>query len=95
MSSINLTEKDLENFGISVPFPAPLTFIFVFRIFCLVDVSSGMFIPDPNFFHPGTEFFPSRIILTKKIVSNLSEVWFGLFIPDPDPDFLPIPDPGV
>ncbi len=34
--------------------------------------------------------------------SKLSEIWFGLFIPDPDPDFLPIrllgvkraPDPG-
>jgi hypothetical protein len=25
----------------------------------------------------------------------LSEIWFGLFIPDPDPDFLPISDPGV
>ncbi len=30
-----------------------------------------------------------------KNVSNLSEIWSGLFIPDPDPDFLPIPDPGV
>ncbi len=29
------------------------------------------------------------------MVSNLSEIWSGLFIPDPDPDFLPIPDPGV
>ncbi len=32
-------------------------------------------------------------ILTKKTVSKLSEIWSGLFIPDPDPDFLPIPDP--
>jgi len=23
-----------------------------------------------------------------------SDIWSGLFIPDPDPDFLPIPDPG-
>jgi hypothetical protein len=31
------------------------------------------------------------------MVSTLSEISFGLFIPDPDPDpaFLPIPDPGV
>ncbi len=31
------------------------------------------------------------------MVSKLSEIWFGLFIPDPDPDFLPIriSDPGV
>jgi hypothetical protein len=28
------------------------------------------------------------------MVSKLSEIWSGLFIPDPDPDFLPIPDPG-
>ncbi len=30
-------------------------------------------------------------ILTQKIVSNLSEIWSGLFIPDPDPDSLPAP----
>jgi hypothetical protein len=33
--------------------------------------------------------------LPKKMVSKLSEIWSGLFIPDPDPDFLSIPDPGV
>ncbi len=44
-------------------------------------------IPDPNIFYPR-----SRIHMTefkyfnpKKIVSKLSEIWFGLFIPDPDP----------
>jgi hypothetical protein len=42
-----------------------------------------MFIPDPNFFHPG-----SRIRIKELFLSS------GLFIPDPDPDFLPIPDPG-
>jgi hypothetical protein len=32
-----------------------------------------------------------------KMVSKLSEIWSGLFISDPDPDFYPswIPDPGV
>ncbi len=69
-----------------------------------------MFILDP-----GSEFFPSKTqgqkdpgfgpaaknlsILTQKIVSKLSKIWSGLFIPDPDPDpdFYPsrIPDPGV
>ncbi len=57
---------------------------------------------------PGSDFFPSRIrmfsipdphqknlsIFTPKMVSQLSEIWSGLFIPDPDPDFLHIPDPG-
>jgi hypothetical protein len=33
-------------------------------------------------------------ILTRKTVAKLSKIWSGLFIPDPDPDFLPIPDPG-
>jgi hypothetical protein len=60
-----------------------------------------MFIPDPNFFHPGSEFFHpgSRIRIQelkyfnpKKMVSKLSEILSRLFIPDPD--FLPIPDPG-
>ncbi len=31
---------------------------------------------------------------TQKIVPKLSKIWSGLFIPDPDSDFLPIPDPG-
>ncbi len=48
-------------------------------------------IPDPNFFHPGSAS-KNLSILTQKIVSKLSEIWPGLFIPDPD--FLPIPDPG-
>ncbi len=52
--------------------------------------------------YPGSEFLPSRIpdsasknlsILTKKIVSKLLKIWSGLFIPDPDPNFLPIPVP--
>ncbi len=34
-------------------------------------------------------------ILTQKIVYKLSETWSGSFIPDPDHDFLPIPDPAV
>ncbi len=47
------------------------------------------------FFHPG---FRIRIKVfkyyfqPKKMVSKLCEIWSGLFIPDPD--FLPIPDPG-
>jgi hypothetical protein len=42
------------------------------------------FIPDPH----------QRSILTQKIVSKLSEILFGLFIPEPDPYFLPILDPA-
>ncbi len=60
--------------------------------------------------YPGSEFFPSRIlicsipdpgsaskilsILTQKMVSSRSKIWSGFFISDPDPDFIPIPDPG-
>ncbi len=51
--------------------------------------------------YPGSEFFLSRIrnkefkyFNPKKMVSKPSEIWSGLFIPDPDPDFLTIPDPG-
>ncbi len=63
-------------------------------------------IPDPNFFHPGSRvqgekdsripdpYSHQRIsILTQKVVSKLSEIWSGMFIPDPDLDFLPIPNP--
>ncbi len=34
-------------------------------------------------------------ILTQKIVPKFSEIWYGMFIPDPDLDYSPIPDPGV
>jgi hypothetical protein len=62
-----------------------------------------MFISDPIFFHPGSDFSHpgSRIrikefkyFILKKIVSKLSETWSGLLFPDHDPEFLPIPDPG-
>ncbi len=54
----------------------------------------NIFIPDPNIFYPG---FRIRIkefkyLNPKKMVPKLLEIWFGLFIPDPD--FLHIPDPG-
>ncbi len=53
-----------------------------------------MFIPDPNSFHHGSAS-KNLSILTQKTVSKLSGIWSVLFIPDPDPDFLPIPDAGV
>ncbi len=58
-----------------------------------------MFIPDPNFFPSQIQIFSipdphQKIILTQKIVSKLSEMWSGLFIPDPDPDFYPSRIPG-
>ncbi len=61
--------------------------------------------------YPVSGFFPSRIPSQKdsriririkefkyfnpKIVSKLSEIWSKIFIPDPNLDFLPIPDRGV
>ncbi len=50
-------------------------------------------IPHPNFFHPGSAS-KNGCILNQKIVALLSEKLFMLFIPDPNPDFLPIPDLG-
>ncbi len=53
-------------------------------------------IPDQEFFYPGSRICIKEFssILTQKMVSKLSEIWSGLFIPDPDPDFLPILDAG-
>jgi hypothetical protein len=60
-------------------------------------------ITDPNFFHPGSDFFPSRIGIKELKYFNPKK-WFiisrkydpGCFsrIRIPDPDFLLIPDPG-
>jgi hypothetical protein len=59
---------------------------------------SGMFIPDPNFFHPGSSsknfkyFNPKKWFLSsRKYDSGCSS---QIRIPDPDPDYLPIPDLG-
>ncbi len=43
-----------------------------------------MFIPDQNFFNPGSAS-KNLSILTQTIVSKLSEIWSGLFSPDPHP----------
>jgi hypothetical protein len=52
-------------------------FVLIFVVYCFLYCrqccGSGMFIPDPTFFHPGSQ------------IRN---------VPDPDADFLPIPDPG-
>jgi hypothetical protein len=56
-----------------------------------------MFIPDPGskFFYPGSGTASKNLsILTQKIVSKISEILSGMFIPDLDLDLLPIPYPG-
>ncbi len=68
---------------------------------------SGMFIPDPMFPSriQGQKDSGSRILihikeikyrvfLTQNFFFKLSEIKAGMFIPDPDLDFLPIPDSG-
>ncbi len=51
-------------------------------------------IPEPNFFHPGS---PSNNNQKTGLVSELSEILSRLIIPNPDPVFYPprILDPGV
>jgi hypothetical protein len=48
----------------------------------------------PKFLHPGSAS-NNLISLTQKLLSKLSEIWFGLSLQDPNPVFLPIPDPGL
>jgi len=66
---------------------------------------SGMFIPDsgsecfpsrilyPNIFHPGSAS-NNISILTQKIGFSASKICAGLFIPNPDPIFLHVSEPG-
>ncbi len=49
-------------------------------------------IPDPN---PYTHRRIKLSILTQKIISTLSKIWSGMFVPDTDLGFLSIPNPGV
>ncbi len=61
---------------------------------------SERFVPDPNFSipDPGSKRFRIRVkdssIFIPKIVSKLSEIWSGMFIPDPGSWILPIQDRG-
>ena len=50
----------------------------------------SFFTPDPGSASKNLSILTQKIVL----VSKHSEIWSGFFIPDPDPDFLPIPDPG-
>jgi hypothetical protein len=58
-----------------------------------------MFIPDPNSFHPGSEFFPSRIRVKEFKYFNPKKLFLSSRNYDPgcssrmDPDILHIPDP--
>jgi hypothetical protein len=58
---------------------------YLLAIISVTDTGCLSRIPDPNF-----------SVLTQKIGSKLSEILSGMFFPNPDPDldFLPIPDPG-
>ncbi len=65
---------------------------------------SGMFIPDSSIFHPGSEYFPSRILIfsipefryfnPKKCFLSTQKYDPGFPYRIPDPDCLPVPDPG-
>jgi hypothetical protein len=70
----------------------------------------GMFITDPTFFHPGSRIrifsIPDPGSTSKNLSILTPKKWFlssmnydpgcssRIRIPDTDPDFLPIPDPG-
>jgi hypothetical protein len=59
----------------------------------------GSQIPDPNCLHPGSESKNLSILTPKKpkkwfLSSRKYDTGCSSLIPDPDADFLPIPDPG-
>jgi hypothetical protein len=68
-------------------------------------IRSVLRIPDPNVFHPGSGSASKNLsILTQKIPSKLSKIWYGMFIRNPDPGSgswfcshpgsrIPVPDP--
>ncbi len=81
--------------------PLPPTPPLIFWINFIQFFGSGMFIPTH-----GSKFFPSRIRIEKfryfnpknwfpNFFLNMTVVSSQIRIPNPDLDFLPIPDPGV
>ncbi len=62
------------------------------QVFRIRDVYPWSRIQNFSYRDPGSAS-KNLSILTQKIASKLSEIWSRLFIPDLDPDFLPIPDP--
>ncbi len=82
LKGINKALQQCCGYGIFIPDPG--------SEFSILDLGLKIFWfldPDP---HQRIEVF-----LTPQIFSMLSEIWSGMFIPDPVLDFLPIPDPGV
>ncbi len=86
--------------ALSVTF-LPLTLFYkrFFFLFCNQCCGSGMFIPDPTFFHPGSSSSKNLRILTPKkpkkwfLSSKKYDPVCSSRIPDPDADFLHIPYP--
>ncbi len=77
--------------------------VFIFSL--VLNSVADPFIPDPTFFHPGSEFFhPVSWIRIKEFKYFNPKKWFlssrkydpgcSSRIPDRGPYFLPIPDPG-
>ncbi len=73
------------------------------QLISVADLGCLFRIPNTNIFHHGSRVkkIPGSAsknlsIITQKIVSNLSEIWAKMFIPDPDLDFYlsRIPDSG-
>ncbi len=96
-TSIIPYSKSLANSSVPVPFflyRNPIVGSSVADPGCLSRIRI-LSIPDSGseFFYPGSAS-KNLSILTQEIVSQRSEIWSRPFIPDPDPDFLPIPDPG-
>ncbi len=81
---IVLIEMVLDTESFSVSDPGSLSRIRLFSI------------PDPNCFHPGAASKNLSLLTPKNgfLSSRKYDPGCSSRIPDPDPDFLPIPDPG-
>jgi hypothetical protein len=86
MSFLATTSEGPEKLGSADPLKSSLK-NYLYQSACVADPGSG------------SDFVSSRIcikefkygILTQKVVSKVSDIRFGLFTPDPDPEFITHP----
>ncbi len=80
----NLSGSSLNLCGSATQGTKKLTFFWLNWILSAL-LRIGMFFPDPTFFHPGSDFFPSRITLfsipdsVSELFSSVADPWhFGV-----------------
>ncbi len=88
--STNTSQKDIQAPREPSSPPGNSSNVKIWTVLRIRDKHPGSRIPDPNCSNSGSRIRIKEFkYFNQKIVPKLSEIWSGLLIPDPDPDFNP------